>query len=57
MFGIEENSPEFGWIFDGGWARWDNTPHGAAKRIDYLLEHGVPDEFRWPNDEWVEVYS
>lgn len=32
----------FSWLFSGAWARVDNTPEGAAKRIFYFLEHGLP---------------
>lgn len=30
-------------IFSGSWSSIDNTPQGAAKRIYYVLEHGVPE--------------
>ena len=30
------------WCFSSNWVGVDNTPLGAAKRIDYLLEHGLP---------------
>jgi len=36
--------PEWHWCFAGDWVRVDNTPHGAAKRIRYLLEHGLPED-------------
>lgn len=32
------------WLFAGTWARRDDTPHGAAARIRYMLEHGVPSD-------------
>ena len=32
------------WIFDSDWQKVDNTPSGAAKRIRYALEFGVPSE-------------
>jgi hypothetical protein len=35
---------EWDWCFSWEWLRVDNTPHGAAKRIRYLLEHGLPDD-------------
>lgn len=38
--GIEELSDEWLWCFSDQWADVDNTPTGAAARIDYLLEHG-----------------
>lgn len=30
------------WCFSCDWADIDNTPHGAAARIEYFLENGVP---------------
>ena len=32
------------WCFSDRWKYIDNTPHGAAKRIYWMLEHGVPDD-------------
>lgn len=31
------------WLFSSGWCKFDNTPLGVAARIEYFLEHGVPD--------------
>jgi hypothetical protein len=33
---------EFDWCFSSTWMVVDDTPNGAAKRIRYLLEHGLP---------------
>lgn len=33
---------EWMWCFSSNWVSVDNTPQGAAKRIRYMLEHGVP---------------
>jgi len=33
---------EWSWCFSSRWSQTDNTPHGAAKRIRHMLEHGVP---------------
>jgi len=30
------------WLFDANWSDADNTPVGGAKRIHYMLKHGVP---------------
>lgn len=30
------------WCFAATWTRIDNTPHGAAKRIRWYLDHGLP---------------
>lgn len=32
----------WGWCFSGMWVTADNTAHGAARRILWMLEHGVP---------------
>lgn len=49
------------WCFGASWARYDNTPEGAAKRIRYLLAHGVPGKFRRGDFEsrqqFVELYQ
>lgn len=31
------------WLFSGVWSEHDNTPLGVVARIEYFLEHGVPD--------------
>ena len=33
------------WCFSGGWSETDNTPEGAALRIEWLLEKGVPEDW------------
>lgn len=45
VFGIRHGSDEWDWCFHGFWVRSDNTPRGAAARIYYMLEHGVPNDF------------
>lgn len=32
------------WCFSANWSDIDNTAHGAADRITYMLAHGVPDD-------------
>lgn len=49
MFGAgnivyEESLLLHDWLFSHHWRNKDNTPHGAAKRIYYFLEHGVPSD-------------
>jgi hypothetical protein len=34
------------WCFDLDWSLIDNTPQGAARRILYLLDNGLPDNWR-----------
>ena len=34
------------WLFSSNWTFVDNTPQGAAARIKYLLEHGLPDDYQ-----------
>jgi hypothetical protein len=39
------DSPAAEWCFGVAWEDVDNTPHGAAKRILYMLNHGVPENY------------
>lgn len=41
--GISEE--EWDWCFSEDWAHTDNTPTGAAKRIRFLLENGLPEDW------------
>lgn len=34
------------WTFGAGWHAPQRTPRGAAARIRYLLEHGLPEDWR-----------
>lgn len=34
---------QWDWCFSDEWTYADNTPEGASKRINYLLEHGLPE--------------
>jgi hypothetical protein len=34
------------WCFDGEWSGVDNTHQGAAKRIRYALEEGIPVDYQ-----------
>ena len=38
-------------FFAGDWSAFDNTPQGAAKRMEYALQHGIPESDR---SEWVD---
>lgn len=42
VFNMHGESDAYLWCFASGWVDTDNTPQGAAKRILYMLEHGVP---------------
>jgi len=52
VFDAPESSPQFDWMFGGGWGNADNSVRGAAARIRYYLDHGAPDNF-----EHVSMYS
>jgi hypothetical protein len=45
FFGARVYEPVWEWCFESRWAEEDNTPRGAAKRIFYMLENGVPKTF------------
>ncbi len=38
----EYGSEEWKYLFDADWDSIDNTPTGAAKRIRYFVENGLP---------------
>lgn len=49
QFGVGANFEEseaFDWMFSLYWVGVDNTPKGAAKRIMWFLEKGVPENWR-----------
>lgn len=44
---LDDNSiADFSWMFSGQWTQVDNTPQGAALRINWYLEHGAPSDYR-----------
>jgi hypothetical protein len=48
-FGLDRYSKEWRWCFSEAWSDVDNSPEGAAGRIRYYLECGLPKDW----DEWV----
>lgn len=44
------------WCFDSAWANIDNTVEGAAKRILYMLENGIPEMIEITKDA-IELYK
>ena len=53
-FGIEGWRYEGDWayIFSGNWCSIDNTPQGAAARIRFFLDNGVPEKH---TDYWWDT--
>lgn len=45
--GLSHYSDKWDWCFNAKWQNTDDTPIGASKRIEYLLEYGLPDN--WHN--------
>lgn len=48
IIGVDASEDEahlFAWLFASRWEGYDNSPLGAALRIDYFLEHGIPNSF------------
>lgn len=41
-FGLDIKTSLWDWVFHMRWAEVDQSPEGAAKRIIYLLEYGLP---------------
>ena len=50
-------SLEWEFMFSGVWSLYDNTPHGAAKRIRYLLAHYQLPDLYVPYDSIKEKYE
>ena len=40
-----EYEDEWDWCFDSAWRNTDNTPTGAALRIEWLLKYGLPENW------------
>jgi hypothetical protein len=43
VFGLTSGNPEFLWLFGAMWSDRDNTHRGAAARIRYYLDRGLPE--------------
>ena len=43
LLGVED---EWSWCFGSTWSKTDNTPAGAALRIEWLLNHGLPENWK-----------
>lgn len=50
---VGSSVPRRAWVFNGAWACVDNTPHGAAARIRYLLAKDSPPEGFAPTSLWA----
>ena len=58
VLGIDHNSVEWKWCFGSDWTQFDNSPEGAAKRIQYLLDgKRIPEEFEYTVDEYEELWD
>jgi len=44
VFISADESEAWDWCFSAGWSLTDNSPAGAARRILYLLDAGLPDD-------------
>lgn len=44
--GIGCNTSAWDYLFSHEWAAVDNTRTGAAKRIRYFVEHGLPEDWK-----------
>jgi hypothetical protein len=43
--GIESSNNEWDWLFSSGWHGVDNSPEGAALRIEWFLKNGLPEDW------------
>ena len=57
VFGLYIFHPEWEWCFSPRWKDVDNTPKGAARRIEYLVRHGVPEGWRLPDQLDTMYYN
>jgi hypothetical protein len=56
--GIQADSREWRWCFSSAWAETDNSPLGAAKRIEYMLAgKWLPETFSGTTAKMVAMYS
>lgn len=44
--GLPVHGPAWCWCFSGLWENTDNTPTGAALRIEWLLNNGLPENWK-----------
>jgi len=50
--GLNGASDEWGWCFASEWYDVDNTPTGAAKRIEWMLDNDLPEDWEEQKDGW-----
>lgn len=46
VFGLKEHHDEWLWVFGPAWAHTDNTKEGAVARIEWLIDKGLPANWR-----------
>lgn len=44
-FGVDDSSAAWYWLFGPDWEKADNTPQGAAARINLYIVNGVPEDY------------
>ena len=49
-------SDEWDWCFNSYWSRYDNSKRGAAQRIIYMLQYGVPEDWGF-DKETINLYK
>lgn len=45
--GFTTNGVAWSFLFSSSWRHVDNTTRGAAARIRYFLDNGIPEEYYW----------
>ena len=56
VFGVSTMFRNWDWLFAGGWTIIDNTRRGAAQRIIYMLQYGVPEDWSYDRDT-IDLYK
>lgn len=54
---LTNDAEEWKWCFNQRWADIHGTRKGAAKRIQYFLDNGLPENFWIPFPEHKKLYS
>jgi len=54
LFGIHPMTRDWDFLFSASWARSDNSPEFAARRVNLYIEKGLPSKWRYgtAESEW-----
>ena len=55
-FSYEKYEYEYHWCFSANWSSIDNTRKGAGLRINWFLDHGLPENFSGKSFIYSHIY-